>query len=146
MCARGEPKPFLDASRVKNHRFTPGVGPRAEESGAAGRLDVRVQHTGCVHYVEIIQITVPEYVPARAQKYLGNVDFAADVLRALPVVPERANDVKFWTEKLDAFAKANPNAKLPAEVDLVEGFSWLRIDARPAPDELELEIVYDVAL
>lgn len=141
LCARGEPKPFLDASRVKDHRFEPGVGPRAEESATLpdGRT-VRIGHLGCAHYVETFRFVLAGETEIRPAAR------AAELLRSLPARWLRAKDVEFWTEKLDAYAKANPGPATSAEVGLVEGFSWIRVQTRPVAGGTELEIVYDIAL
>lgn len=140
-CVRGEPKPFLDASRVKDHRFVPGVGARAEESATlADGTAIRIGHMGCAHYVEVFRFVLPR------EKDGNWAARASALLKSLPTDERRAKDVEFWTEKLDAHATANPKPGAPVEVDLVEGFSWIRVEAKPASGGTELEIVYDVAL
>ena len=96
-CTRGDATPALDASKVKNHSFSRGLGPRAEEKATlADGTAVRVMHLGCEHYVERFTFTLAK-VPAA-----GDVPAKAkELFAALPVAADRMARVKSWIDALD---------------------------------------------
>lgn len=96
-CTRGEATPALDASKVKGHSFSRGLGPRAEEKATlADGTSVRVMHLGCEHFVErytfrLAKVPAAGDVPGRAK----------ELFAALPVASDRAARVKTWVDALD---------------------------------------------